>query len=78
MEESGYRVDAVDLAGSGIHTFDTNSITSLAQYVKPLTDMLKKLGDGEKVFCSLSLWIYARIIMWNYSALLIFDIHICL
>ena len=55
MEESGYRVDAVDLAGSGIHTFDTNSITSLAQYVKPLTDMLKKLGDGEKVFCSLSL-----------------------
>ena len=55
LEESGYRVDAVDLAGSGIHTFDTNSITSLAQYVKPLTDMLKKLGDGEKVFCSLSL-----------------------
>nr|POF07602.1 putative methylesterase 13, chloroplastic [Quercus suber] len=33
LEESGYRVDAVDLAGSGIHTFDTNSITSLAQYV---------------------------------------------
>ncbi|KAK4594502.1 hypothetical protein RGQ29_018259 [Quercus rubra] len=49
LEESGYRVDAVDLAGSGIHTFDTNSITSLAQYVKPLTDILEKLGDGEKV-----------------------------
>ncbi|KAM3732128.1 hypothetical protein ACB098_11G037000 [Castanea mollissima] len=49
LEESGYRVDAVDLAGSGIHTFDTNSIMSLAQYVKPLTDILEKLGDGEKV-----------------------------
>ncbi|GMY33398.1 putative methylesterase 11, chloroplastic [Fagus crenata] len=49
LEECGYRVDAVDLAGSGIHTFDTNSITSLAQYVKPLTDILEKLGDGEKV-----------------------------
>ncbi|XP_023914858.2 putative methylesterase 11, chloroplastic [Quercus suber] len=49
LEESGYRVDAVDLAGSGIHAFDTNSITSLAQYVKPLTDILEKLGDGEKV-----------------------------
>uniref|UniRef100_A0A2N9IYC1 AB hydrolase-1 domain-containing protein n=1 Tax=Fagus sylvatica TaxID=28930 RepID=A0A2N9IYC1_FAGSY len=50
LEECGYRVDAVDLAGSGIHTFDTNSITSLAQYVKPLTDTLEKLGDGEKAY----------------------------
>ncbi|XP_059445202.1 putative methylesterase 11, chloroplastic isoform X1 [Corylus avellana] len=49
LEESGYRVDAVDLTGSGVHSFDTNSITTLAQYVKPLTDILEKLGDGEKV-----------------------------
>ncbi|GMY25834.1 putative methylesterase 11, chloroplastic [Fagus crenata] len=49
LEEGGYRVDAVDLAASGIHAFDTNSITSLAQYIKPLTDILEKLGDGEKV-----------------------------
>jgi pimeloyl-ACP methyl ester carboxylesterase len=56
LEESGYRVDAVDLTGSGVHSFDTNSITTLAQYVKPLTDILEKLGDGEKVFAlSLSL-----------------------
>jgi hypothetical protein len=50
LEEGGYRVDAVDLAASGIHALDTNSITSLAQYIKPLTDILEKLGDGEKVF----------------------------
>ncbi|XP_041013266.1 putative methylesterase 11, chloroplastic [Juglans microcarpa x Juglans regia] len=49
LEEGGYRVDAVDLTGAGIHSFDTNSIASLAQYVKPLTDFLDKLGDGEKV-----------------------------
>jgi hypothetical protein len=56
LEESGYKVDAVDLTGSGVHSFDTNSITTLAQYVKPLTDILEKLGDGEKVFAlSLSL-----------------------
>ncbi|KAH0991306.1 hypothetical protein GBA52_002789 [Prunus armeniaca] len=33
LEESGFKVDAVDLTGSGVHSFDTNSITSLAQYV---------------------------------------------
>ncbi|KAL3813476.1 hypothetical protein ACJIZ3_014744 [Penstemon smallii] len=49
LEESGYKVTAVDLTGSGIHSFDTNSITSLSQYVKPLTDFLEKLTDGEKV-----------------------------
>ncbi|KAK6155008.1 hypothetical protein DH2020_009256 [Rehmannia glutinosa] len=49
LEEAGYKVTAVDLTGSGIHSFDTNSITSLSQYVKPLTDILEKLTDGEKV-----------------------------
>ncbi|KAL3624072.1 putative methylesterase 11, chloroplastic [Castilleja foliolosa] len=49
LEEGGYKVTAVDLTGSGIHSFDTNSITSLSQYVKPLTDFLEKLTDGEKV-----------------------------
>ncbi|KAB1206790.1 putative methylesterase 13, chloroplastic [Morella rubra] len=49
LEEGGFIVDAVDLTGSGIHCFDTNSIASLAQYVKPLTDILEKLEDGEKV-----------------------------
>ncbi|KAG6396126.1 hypothetical protein SASPL_142267 [Salvia splendens] len=49
LEESGYKVTAVDLTGSGIHSFDSNNITSLSQYVKPLTDFMEKLTDGEKV-----------------------------
>ncbi|XP_042500372.1 putative methylesterase 11, chloroplastic isoform X1 [Macadamia integrifolia] len=49
LEESGFKVDAVDLTGSGVHSSDTNSITSLSQYVKPLTSFLEKLVNGEKV-----------------------------
>lgn len=49
LEEDGFKVDAVDLTGSGIHSFDTNNITSLSQYVKPLTDFFEKLEDGKKV-----------------------------
>ena len=46
----GYRATAIDLTGSGVHSFDPNSITDLSQYVQPLTDFLEKLPDGEKVF----------------------------
>ncbi|XP_022739330.1 putative methylesterase 11, chloroplastic isoform X3 [Durio zibethinus] len=49
LEEGGFKATAVDLTGSGIHSFDTNGITSLSQYVKPLTDFLEKLPEGEKV-----------------------------
>lgn len=49
LEEGGFKATAVDLTGSGIHSFDTNSITSLSQYVKPLADFLEKLPEGEKV-----------------------------
>ncbi|XP_009782139.2 putative methylesterase 11, chloroplastic [Nicotiana tabacum] len=49
LEEAGFKVTAVDLTGSGIHSFDTNSITSLSQYAKPLTDFLETLADGKKV-----------------------------
>ncbi|KAK6255908.1 hypothetical protein QUC31_017600 [Theobroma cacao] len=49
LEEGGFKATAVDLTGSGIHSFDTNGITSLSQYVKPLTDFLEKLAEGEKV-----------------------------
>ncbi|PPD78984.1 hypothetical protein GOBAR_DD24075 [Gossypium barbadense] len=48
LEEGGFKATAVDLTGSGIHSFDTNGITSLSQYVKPLTDFLEKLPEGEK------------------------------
>ena len=51
LEEAGFKVDAVDLTGSGVSSSDTNSVTSLAQYVKPLTDILDKLDNGKKV-CS--------------------------
>ncbi|XP_028796598.1 putative methylesterase 11, chloroplastic isoform X1 [Neltuma alba] len=49
LEEGGFKVDAIDLAGSGVDSFDTNNITSISQYVKPLTDFLDKLPEGEKV-----------------------------
>ncbi|KAL5582131.1 hypothetical protein UlMin_014573 [Ulmus minor] len=49
LEEGGFKVTAIDLTGSGIHSFDTNSIKNLSQYVKPLTDFLENLPEGEKV-----------------------------
>ncbi|CAN1163044.1 Putative methylesterase 11, chloroplastic [Linum perenne] len=49
LEESGFTVTAIDLTGSGVSSFDTNGITSLSQYVKPLTDFLGNLADDEKV-----------------------------
>lgn len=49
LEEAGYRATAIDLTGSGIHSFDPNSVVNLAQYVQPLTDFLEKLPDDEKV-----------------------------
>ncbi|KAJ0981959.1 hypothetical protein J5N97_010214 [Dioscorea zingiberensis] len=49
LEDSGFKVFAVDLTGSGIHSFDTNNITSLPQYVKPLINFLEKLSENEKV-----------------------------
>ncbi|GAV87397.1 Abhydrolase_6 domain-containing protein [Cephalotus follicularis] len=49
LEERGFKVTAIDLTGSGIHSCDANGITSLSQYVKPLTNFLEKLADGEKV-----------------------------
>ncbi|XP_022954463.1 putative methylesterase 11, chloroplastic [Cucurbita moschata] len=49
LEEGGYKATAIDLAGSGVHSFDPNRITSLLQYVHPLTDFLQMLPEGEKV-----------------------------
>ncbi|KAF9626017.1 hypothetical protein IFM89_030682, partial [Coptis chinensis] len=54
LEEGGFKVDAIDLTGSGVHSCDTNSITSLTEYVKPLTNFLKKLGEGKKVHSDFS------------------------
>uniref|UniRef100_A0A0D3AWN1 AB hydrolase-1 domain-containing protein n=1 Tax=Brassica oleracea var. oleracea TaxID=109376 RepID=A0A0D3AWN1_BRAOL len=49
LEEDGFKVTAIDLAGCGINSCNINSIASLSQYVKPLTDVLEKLPTGEKV-----------------------------
>ncbi|WZZ36486.1 hypothetical protein YC2023_019887 [Brassica napus] len=49
LEEDGFKVTAIDLAGCGINSCNINSIASLSQYVKPLTDVLEKLHTGEKV-----------------------------
>lgn len=49
LKEAGFEADAIDLTGSGIDATDSNSITSFAQYVKPLVDFLENLGDGQKV-----------------------------
>ncbi|KAI3665816.1 hypothetical protein L6452_44451 [Arctium lappa] len=49
LEECKFKVTAIDSSGSGIDLFDANAIESLSQHVKPLTDFLEKLADGEKV-----------------------------
>ncbi|CAI9780700.1 unnamed protein product [Fraxinus pennsylvanica] len=54
LEEGGYKVTAIDLTGSRIHSFDIDSFTSLPQYVKPLTDFFEKFADGENLFPSMA------------------------
>jgi pimeloyl-ACP methyl ester carboxylesterase len=49
LEEAGLYPVALDLTGSGIHSTDTNSIATLADYSKPLLDYLDKLPENEKV-----------------------------
>lgn len=49
LEESGLLPTALDLLGSGIDRNDADSISTLADYAKPLTDYLHNLPEGEKV-----------------------------
>lgn len=49
LKDGGFKATAIDLTGSGTHAFDPNNVTSLSQYVMPLTGFLEKLSDGEKV-----------------------------
>lgn len=49
LQESKFKVTAIDLSASGIDLFDANTVKCLSQYVKPLTDFLENLADGEKV-----------------------------
>ncbi|XP_074264161.1 putative methylesterase 12, chloroplastic [Silene latifolia] len=49
LEESGLLPDALDLSGSGIDTTDTNSVSTLGDYSKPLISYIEDLPDDEKV-----------------------------
>ncbi|KAL2467493.1 putative methylesterase 14 [Forsythia ovata] len=47
LEESGLPI-ALDLTGSGIDLTDTNNVTTLADYSKPLIEHLQNLPEDEK------------------------------
>ncbi|KAF7824987.1 putative methylesterase 12, chloroplastic [Senna tora] len=49
LEEAGLLPVAFDLTGSGIDLTDINSVTTLAEYSKPLSDYLENLPEDEKV-----------------------------
>ncbi|KAK7288554.1 hypothetical protein RIF29_02015 [Crotalaria pallida] len=49
LEEAGLLPVALDLTGSGIDLTDTHSVTTLAEYSKPLIDYLQNLPEDEKV-----------------------------
>ncbi|XP_060217027.1 putative methylesterase 14, chloroplastic isoform X2 [Lycium barbarum] len=49
LEETGLVPTALDLTGSGIHLTDTNNVTTLVDYSKPLIDYLEKLPEDEKL-----------------------------
>lgn len=49
IEEVGLTAVALDLTGSGIDNTDIRSITTMANYAKPLIDYLQGLPDDEKV-----------------------------
>ncbi|XP_059663218.1 putative methylesterase 12, chloroplastic [Cornus florida] len=49
LEESGLLPSAFDLTGSGIDLTDSNSVTTLVDYSKPLIDYLQNLPEEEKV-----------------------------
>ncbi|XP_011003967.1 PREDICTED: putative methylesterase 14, chloroplastic [Populus euphratica] len=49
LEEAGLVPIAIDLTGSGIELADTNSVTTLAEYSKPLISYLENLPEDEHV-----------------------------
>uniref|UniRef100_A0A1J3C7N9 Putative methylesterase 14, chloroplastic n=1 Tax=Noccaea caerulescens TaxID=107243 RepID=A0A1J3C7N9_NOCCA len=49
LEESGLSPTTVDLTGSGFNMTDTNSVSTLEEYSKPLIEHLENLPEEEKV-----------------------------
>lgn len=61
LEEAGLIPIAFDLTGSGIDLTDSNTVTTLAEYSKPLIDYLQNLPEDEKVIrlCNMTcLYVY--------------------
>nr|KJB56791.1 hypothetical protein B456_009G136100 [Gossypium raimondii] len=52
LEEVGLQPTALDLTGSGIDLTDTNTVTTLAEYSKPLIKYLENLPVDEKVIAA--------------------------
>ena len=50
LEESGLLPTALDLTGSGIDLTDTNRVTTLEDYSKPLIEFLQNLPEDENVW----------------------------
>ncbi|KAK4733653.1 hypothetical protein R3W88_007914 [Solanum pinnatisectum] len=72
LEHAGFK----DLTGSGVHSFDTNSITSLSQYAKPLIAFLENLAHGHKLYpskVSKAIFVAATMLTSGQSALDIFS-----
>ncbi|KAG7648408.1 putative pheophorbidase [Arabidopsis thaliana] len=49
LEESGLSPVTVDLTGCGFNMTDTNTVSTLEEYSKPLIDLLENLPEEEKV-----------------------------
>ncbi|ERN08992.1 methylesterase 17 isoform X1 [Amborella trichopoda] len=49
LKDSGFKVTAVDLCGSGLHPGNADSILSFEEYNKPLMDLLSTIPEDEKV-----------------------------
>lgn len=50
LEESGLSPITVDLTGSGFNMTDTNTVSTLEEYSKPLIEYLENLPEEEKVY----------------------------
>jgi pimeloyl-ACP methyl ester carboxylesterase len=48
LEDSGFEVNAIDLTGFGIHSYDSNKISSLSEYTEPLTSYLSILNHSNQ------------------------------
>lgn len=63
---------ALDLKGSGIDTTDSNHVTTLAEYSKPLIDFLQNIPEDEKVWRSAQIFHFS----FHWALILSFVVEI--